>query len=146
MSIVDELADLKACSESIKWIKSQDGTRQELWERCHRVDWMMWLLQRRAMDVDWAAMALELAEAVEHLSPEAAKCNAVTRRYLAGEASREELLRAADAAAHAAAYAAHAAHAACAAAYAAHAAADAEAQKMANIVRRYHPNYPTSQE
>jgi len=51
---------------------------------------------------DWIArtLAIECAERVEHLSddPRVAECNRVTRRYLAGQATREELEAAGEAA------------------------------------------------
>jgi hypothetical protein len=64
--------------------------------------WAVRCLPRRAR----VSLALAFAATVEHLSSAAAKCNAVTRRWLVGDATDDELAAAALAAGGAAALAA----------------------------------------
>ena len=80
------------------------------------------------LPVDDRLFALRVARTVEHLSPDAKACNDVTERFIAGDATNEEMRAARVAAASDAAYAAgYAAYAAGYAASAADAASDASA-------------------
>jgi hypothetical protein len=44
---VEGLRALGACSEAIEWAKSQ-ASPAELWQICHRGDWMLWLCGKMA--------------------------------------------------------------------------------------------------
>ena len=130
----DLLKELHACNEAVAWFDSRNPHRA--WRECKRGDWMLWLAARLNIDrklivtaaCDCVELSLRFVTAGEARPNEAIN---VTRRWLAGKATREEVRAAADAAADAAAnaadaaYAAYAANAADAAAYAAAYAADA---------------------
>ena len=34
----------KACEDAIKWCAETTGSPQQLWEKCDRGDWMLWLI------------------------------------------------------------------------------------------------------
>ena len=140
----DLLKELHACNVAVAWFDSRNPHRA--WRECKRGDWMLWLAARLNIDrklivtaaCDCVELSLRFVTAGEARPNEAIN---VTRRWLAGKATREEVRAAADAAADAAAnatnaaanaanaadaaYAAYAANAADAAAYAAAYAADA---------------------
>ncbi len=119
------LIDLDACEPAKEWAAGK--TWEEIFNTCHRGDWLLWLF-RRTNPNDKKAITLakgHCANTVRHLMKDERSINAVdvAIRYGNGDATDKEL-----AAAYAAAYAAAdaAAYAAAAAAYAAaYAAADA---------------------
>ena len=154
------LIDLRACDEARLWAKGK--TLAEIWEQCERADWLLWLggrmcgkdgwLDRKAIvsiACDCAELALPYVNAGDGRPRLAIE---ITRAWIRGEATIDQVKNAradaayaayaaaayaadaaayiADAAAYAAAAADAAAHAAYAAyvAYAAYAAA-ADAQK-----------------
>ena len=163
------LSRLDACSDAIRWAETQPDL-QTAWANCKRSDWMLWLLARTTLDQDdprFRLMACYFAEAVLHLVPAgedrprlAIEC---ARRFAAGDATREELDAAGDAArdaardaagdaardaagaaAEAAAWAAARAAAGDAAWAAAWAAAgDAAWAAQSDIIRGYFPECPT---
>jgi hypothetical protein len=90
------------------------------------LDDALWCLCTEPTPERTRRFALACARRVEHLHPAAKTCNDVTERYLAGTATRVEMVEAADSTADIAA--AHAAHAARAAAHAAAHAARAAAR------------------
>ena len=47
--LANSLVKLGACAEAVEWAAKQKGTRQEMWERCPRADWLLWLAGRVAM-------------------------------------------------------------------------------------------------
>ena len=151
------LKKLNACEEARIW--AADKSWKEIYETCHRGDWLLWLFARTNPD-DLQLLTLakgHCANTVRHLMIDERSIKAVDIAIAFGEgkATREEL-NAADAYAYtasAAAYAAsasaaaYAASAADAAAYAASAAAYAASaaertknrQLTADICRKYLP-------
>lgn len=121
------LRELRACSDAREWAGTM--TIEEVVEKCHRGDWMLWLAKK--VDIDDCKLTLakgHCANTVRHLMKDQRSIDAVDAaiRYGNGEISRKELNQYtsaayADAADAAAAYAADAAYAAYAdaAAYAA---------------------------
>ena len=45
-----KLNTIDACNEAIAWSKSQRVSLQESWNKCHRGDWMLWLLYMSQSD------------------------------------------------------------------------------------------------
>jgi hypothetical protein len=135
----EKLIKLDACHEAIKW--AREKSIQEIWDTCHRGDWMLWLFKRTNPEQlqELTRAKAHCALTVRHLMKDKRSINAceVALKFADGLATREELDAAYDAAAAAAAaaayaYAAYAAAAAYAyAAYAAAAAADAYAAAAA---------------
>ena len=140
MTTKEKLKALKACHEAIIW--AGEKSIQEIWDTCHRGDWMLWLFKRTNPEQlkELTRAKAHCALTVRHLMKDQRSINAceVALKFADGLATREELDAAAhaaydayDAADAAAAYtayaAAHAAHAAYDDAYAADAAAAAAA-------------------
>ena len=136
------LNKLKACQEAMEW--AGDKSWQEIYNTCHRGDWLLWLFKRTNPD-DLKLLTLakgHCANTVRHLMKDERSIKAVDAAiaYGEGKISREEL----DAAA-SAAYAAYAAYAAAAssddayAAYVADAAKKENQQLTADICRKYLP-------
>jgi len=132
------LIKLQACEEALEW--AGDKTWEEVYNTCHRGDWLLWLHQRTNKE-DLQARTLakgHCANTVRHLMKDERSLKAVDTAIAFGEgrATIEELNEAADAADDA--YAARAAEAreaeasAANAAYAATAAARANANAYAN--------------
>jgi hypothetical protein len=119
-----------ACSEGQTFAR-QFPTMAEAWDACPRVDWMLWALREHGVPLDqkvsvslacWCVRNTPLGDGRttwDLLTDERSR-NAivVTERYMKGEASREDVETACDAA-YAACDAADAAHAAACAARAA---------------------------
>ncbi len=102
------LKKLYACSEAIKW--AGDKSWKEIYETCHRGDWLLWLFARTNPD-DLQLLTLakgHCANTVRHLMKDERSIKAVdvAIAFGEGEATRKELAAAVDAAAAAAAYAA----------------------------------------
>ena len=142
-TFMDILKKLNACSDARKW--AGDMNIEEVVEKCHRGDWLLWLAKR--IEIDHRKLTLAkgyCANTVRHLMKDQRSIDAVDAAiaYGEGKISDEELSSAAYAAyaADAAAYAA--ADAAYAAAYAAADAADAAAKQKnqlqtSDICRQY---------
>jgi hypothetical protein len=146
------LRELNACENAREW--AADKTWQEVYETCHRGDWLLWLFKKTNPD-DLQLLTLakgHCANTVRHLIKDERSIKAIDAAiaFGLGEITKDELdSAAADAAAPAAAAAAYAADAVAYAygyaAYAADAAADAYAyaaikqneQQTADIVRKY---------
>ena len=155
------LIKLNACDEAKEW--AADKTWEEVYNTCHRGDWLLWLFKRtNPNDLQLLTLAKgHCANTVRHLMTDERSTKAVDASiaFGEGEISREELDIAAKAAARAAARAAYDAYAARAsaaawadaaavdAAYADAAAVDAAVdaareenqQLTANICRKYLP-------
>jgi len=104
------LVELNACKDAIEW--AGDKSWQEIYNTCHRGDWLLWLFKRTNPD-DLQLLILakgHCANTVRHLMKDERSIKAVDAAiaYGEGKISREEL----DAAANAAAYVAYAASAA----------------------------------
>jgi len=146
----DQLTELDACGGAVKWAREQPSYAQA-WRICHRGDWLLWLAARLAVDrkqivlaaCDCAELSLRYVPAGENRPRIAIE---TARKWCAGEATLDDVRKAADAAASSsnaaayaanAAHAAHAAYAADAATYAAsYAVSDAAAKQCATLVRR----------
>ena len=136
------LHKIGACDPAIEWVAGHNGNSSECWRDCERGDWMAWIVAKMEGKFgitrqtlvfalcDCAELSLHIFEEKYPDDKRPRMALDVTRKWANGEATDNELKKAADAAdaayaayaAYAAAYAAHAAHAAYAAAYAAHAA------------------------
>lgn len=44
MTIHEKLIELRACEEAREW--ATDKSIEEIWNTCHRGDWMLWLFKR----------------------------------------------------------------------------------------------------
>jgi len=146
------LKELNACDDAIQWAK--DKTWNEIFETCHRGDWLLWLFKKTNPD-NFKELTLakgHCANTVRHLMKDERSIKAVDAAIAFGEGKiTKDELSAAAAAAYAAADVADVADAAAdaaadvaAAAYAAAAAAAAYAKKenqklTANICRKYLP-------
>ena len=124
------LNKLKACQEAMEW--AGDKSWEEIYNTCHRGDWLLWLFKRTNPD-DLQLLTLakgHCANTVRHLMKDERSIKAVDAAIAFGEGkiSRDELDAAAFAASDAAYAAARAPYAAAAAnaAYAADAAAAAD--------------------
>ena len=130
--LVAKLIEVRACSEAIDFVESNNYTLRQAWDKCERADWLLWFMvkmnlatQRERIHIicDCAVTALKYVPKGEdrpRLAIEAA------RKY-ADEPTEENRLAAANAAnaAASAAYAANAVSAAASAASATNAAASA---------------------
>jgi hypothetical protein len=132
MTIQEKLIELNACKDAREWAK--DKTWLEIFETCHRGDWLLWLFRRtNPSDIKELTRAkAHCALTIRHLMKDQRSINAceVALKFADGQATREELNAAA-----AAAYAA--ADAAAAAAYAVAAAAYADADAAADAAAAY---------
>jgi hypothetical protein len=124
------LIELNACEDARKW--AGDKTIEQVVQECHRGDWLLWLAKRVGVELQPLTLAKgHCANTVRHLMTDERSLKAVDTAIAFGEgkATKEELDKAAVAAADAVAYAASAdaydASAYAAAAYAAVAAAAA---------------------
>ena len=106
-SFHDKLIELGACEEAIQWVG--DRTLEEAWTDCHRGDWMLWLADEihvnRKLIVKAACACARLA--LPHVpAGETRPLIAIetAEKWCEGEATIEEVRKAAEAA-YAAAYA-----------------------------------------
>ena len=123
----DLLVKLNACSSACRW--AGDMPIEEVVEKCHRGDWLLWLA--RNVNIDFQKLTLAkgyCAQTILHLMKDERSIKAVEAAINFGNGlTNEQQLKDAAAAAAAAtyAYAAYAADAYAADAYASYAAADA---------------------
>ena len=115
------LIKLGACSDAIEW--AGEKTWEEIYNTCHRGDWLLWLFRKTNPD-DLQLLTLAkgyCANTVRHLMKDERSTKAVDAAIAFGDGkiSKDELK--------AAAYTAYTAYTAAAAAYAAYAAYDAAA-------------------
>lgn len=126
----DFLITNRACEAGLKWAKTQSDL-YELWNNCHRGDWLLWLANRLKVDRKKQMLCAALcAHTVVHLMTDARSREAVRIAFLWGRGkATDEQLREARGAARAATSADAAAWAATEAAdaWAADAAAEAAA-------------------
>ena len=130
------LISLDACTDAKKWAK--DKTWQEVFDTCHRGDWLLWLFKRTNVgDLKLLTLAKgHCANTVRHLMKDERSIKAVDAAiaFGSGKITREQLNAAAAAAAATAAAAYTGAYTAAVAAYAytaAYTAADAAAYAYA---------------
>lgn len=123
------LKELNACEEAREW--AADKTWQEVYETCHRGDWLIWLFKKtNPNDLQLLTLAKgHCANTVRHLMKDERSIKAIDTAiaFGLGEISKDDLAAYADAA--------YAADAAVAAAYAA--AKKQNQQQTADIVRKY---------
>ena len=90
MKLLDEL---NACQEAKQWAAGK--TLSQAWQECQRADWMLWLLGRSPINKKIiGTIAVEFAEQYVHNAngyPAVSECIGVVKKYLAGEATQEEL-------------------------------------------------------
>ena len=115
--LLSSLQRLGACSDSLSWVRSQDGSAYDLWRRCDRGDWLLWLAARAGVDRQRVVLAAcDCAEpALAHVPVGEERPRVAieaARRWAHGDATIGEVRAAARAAAYAADAAAHAADAA----------------------------------
>ena len=125
MSLRKKLLKINACGEGMEWLADQ--TAEDAWATCQRGDWMLWVGSRCGVDLQTITITkVKCARLVQHLMQDQRSLDAldVAEQFALGNATREQLADATDAA-YAAAYPAGAYNAAAYAAYAA--AADAYA-------------------
>ena len=127
MTFAQQLTAWGACSDGYDWATTNCKTMAEVWDKCERGGWLVWLLRKKndISHADWVRIAVACAE---HILPIfEARYPDDTRPRLAIDAAKawlanpcEATLKAvnANAAANAAAYAAANAYAAAGAAYA----------------------------
>lgn len=115
----DFLKNNRACDEGLKWAETQSGL-YELWNNCHRGDWLSWLANRLQVDERKRMMCGALcAHSVIHLMTDRRSREAVRIAFLyARGKATDKQLKEAKCAAVAAAKAAR--DAACIAAWAAY--------------------------
>jgi hypothetical protein len=121
----EKLIQLNACAEALEW--AGDKTWEEIYNTCHRGDWLLWLFAKTNPD-DFRLLTLakaHCANTVRHLMMDKRSKNAVDVAIAFGEgrATIEELNAAASDAKDAATYPARAGYAAY---YAANAASHAD--------------------
>jgi len=122
-----------ACADALAWAEATPGTPAQLWRKCERADWLLWVA--RKANVERRAIARAAAACAEtalvYVRPDAQLACIwaidAARRWSRGEADEDECRAAAAAVAAVADAAYAAAAAAAAAAYAAYADADAYA-------------------
>ena len=99
MTPYQQLIELDACLEALKWVKRHpDKSMQDLWSICPRGDWMLWLLKEgpyKVSDKLYREMAYEYAaHTVEHAGDCRDVCCdtlEVVSRYIDGLATDDEL-------------------------------------------------------
>ena len=104
MKLATILSHLGACTDARIWAKTQPDL-ETAWRECKRSDWMLWLLawttlsqddpRLRLVACDFAKAVLIYVPAGEDRPRQAIE---VPRRFAAGDATREELAAARDAA------------------------------------------------
>jgi len=142
IEFTNHLIKLNACSEARQWAEGKSLV--DAWDQCNDPQWMMWLLGRSTVNKKViATIAVEFAEQCVHNAseyPDVAKCIEVAKRFLAGDASREELSAAWSAAWSAASAAESARSAAWSAAWSAARSAAAANASLCEIVRKHVPS------
>ena len=115
-----QLKKLDACKEGMDWLADQEAATA--WAACERGEWMLWVASRVGVDLKTLTLAkVRCARLVQHRMTYQRSLDAldVAERFAAGDATREELDRAAAAATDAWAEAAYSYSAYSAAAYSA---------------------------
>ena len=98
-----------ACSEGRDWARGNSiQSDSEAWTRLQRPDWMLWLAENRGVELDESKLRLFACDCAEQALPlyerdypddkRPRQAIAVARRFANGEATREELAAAWDAA------------------------------------------------
>ncbi len=66
MTFREQLKELRACSESLKWVGNK--TIEEAWETCKNSNWMIWVLSQT--DLDLTDPICDMVKEVLDLLPE----------------------------------------------------------------------------
>ena len=110
MSPADFCAATKACEDGRDWAVTQP-TMVDVWDKCPRVDWLLWIVDKLDQRPDdrtlrlfavWCARNTPLGDGRKTgdllTDPRSLAALEVAERYAHGKASREELVSARDAA------------------------------------------------
>jgi hypothetical protein len=97
--LLNKMSGLHACAEATKWVAAQKGNAQDIWGRCERGDWMLWLAARISADKKLiitsaclcARTALQYVPASEERP---LKCIETVERWVRGEATLDEVRQA----------------------------------------------------
>ena len=79
----------------------QFSTLAEVWDNCHRADWLFWMIEKagiKGLDRELRLFACKCAENCKPTDPRSIAAIAVSRRYANGEATDADLDEAMDAA------------------------------------------------
>jgi hypothetical protein len=114
--LLNKMSELHACAEATEWVAAQDGSAQDIWNRCERGDWMLWLAARAGVEhkLIVTAACLSARTALQYVpagEERPLKCIETVERWVRGEATLDEVRQARENA--------YAAYAAAAATYAA---------------------------
>ena len=102
MTFREQLVEMDACAEAVEWVGEK--TMAEAWATCERADWMLWLVGKidgsytprlRLAACACARTSLKYVPAGEDRPRLAIEC---AERYARGEATKDELAAAGDAA------------------------------------------------
>lgn len=130
-NLLDKMKSTDTCRAAVEWVESQEGTAQEIWDRCERGDWMMWfaakIADRRLVGLAACACARESLKYVPAGEDRPLICIETTEAYWNGKATVEEVRKARDNAA---------------AADVDYVSDDADAGVCADIVRTFIPEVP----
>lgn len=94
---ISKLANLGACGTARDWVATAEESAQELWDKCPRGDWMLWLISKTDKWEPWSGerkkfglAALECADLAAQFRSEAMNSAVDTiKSYLRGECSIE---------------------------------------------------------
>ena len=97
------LEDINACEEACEWVKENNFTLNEAWQKCKRGDWMLWLIKKANL-CDHRKLTLakaRCAKLVIHLMKDerSRKAIEVAEDYGNNKATKDDLAAAAYAAA-----------------------------------------------
>jgi hypothetical protein len=106
VNYIDQIASLEACPDAVQWLREANYPIPEAaWIACPRADWMFWLLQKSSQPKIKALIlcACDIAEtALIHIPADENRPRIAietARRWLAGEASEDEMRAAMESAA-----------------------------------------------
>ena len=93
---LDFLKEERACLPAIRWVKRYKYDLDSAWNNCHKVTWMLWILNKISFDKrDMVELACNIAEEIVNLTGEHKElCESVlrsARRYIRGFAKYHEL-------------------------------------------------------
>lgn len=92
--IIDKLKELEACDPAIKWLENYDGHAKEAWNKCERGDWMAWLISELQADkiLSYRLKYKFAALAIPYMKDErSVNAMNVLKKYIDGNATKQEL-------------------------------------------------------
>lgn len=48
--LLERLDQLSACEGAVAWVRRYDGSPSQMWAKCNRADWMLWLAAKADVD------------------------------------------------------------------------------------------------